>query len=573
MTGNGFVCLYCAGIEILTLAKEKKDIFNDSSRPLTANEIFAGDDEFYQLLSKDIDASAVSSQHPQPSSTSKKSPAATTSASPQRLSRSTIAIRVGIGLIAAMLLVPISLYCVSSIVTPSPRSPAQTDATHAAVVTENVSESASPPAPPLEEPVSWKLAQSYYKKKDYAKASSIYSRLSESLLLSNPTQSLWNDYLNLKLALCAYKLKETALSKNYLAKAIQSSSPATVALSNYYLAFIKNEQRHYSDARLRAYKALAMLETIDQQYSEDLIADCYFLIAQTLTADALLGRNQKLESPANWPQIPFHEPLEQLGEAELLHIFQSSMESLNSVAMGPKIKKLDTGSPRYLAKCSGASVEELFTAFASESGQDIRWLCSFANVRNRPITLYLSSTTPQKFFDTASGSVGLLASFEDNQTLINDPVNILSIAEHQKLLTTEAISAWQRFMLSYRNDIRVADAHFAIGFLQQSNDQLPIATSEFRLVANRFMRSELAAYSLLNAAKIKLDMQDTVGARDYLKELYVQYPDSPIFDKAILLLAQTSMAIGDHAYAGQVFRKICTLTISEDYKLAAMLGA
>ena len=86
---------------------------------------------------------------------------------------------------------------------------------------------------------------------------------------------------------------------------------------------------------------MALLETIDSKYSESLICDCGFLIAQTLTADAMLGRGQQLESPANWPQITFTEPLEQLDEAELGHIFQSSIETLRLAAMGPQIQKLD----------------------------------------------------------------------------------------------------------------------------------------------------------------------------------------------------------------------------------------
>jgi tetratricopeptide (TPR) repeat protein len=560
---------------ILKLSKENKAIFDDSTRPLAVQELFAGNKDLYKPLDGHAAASDNVSPHSTKTQSAAKAKTISAAASPKRgLSIITIAIRVSIGLIAAVLLVPISLYCISAMLAPQNAPPQTTVVVHTstAAITEEPSASA---ANTEDEAVSWKLAQSYYKAKDYAKASATYSRLSGNLSLSDPTQAIWDGYLKLKTALCAYKLKDTATADRCFAKALQSSPPAIVALSNYYLAIIKNEQKLYSDARIRAYKALTLLETIDAKYSESLICDCSFLVAQTLTTDALLGRGQQLESPANWQQITFSEPLEHLEEAELQHIFQSSIETLRVAAMGPQIQKLDprAGSVRYQVKCSQASVEELFAAFAAVGGQDIRWQCSYGNVSGKPVTIYLAAATQQKFFETAAGSIGLLASFEGNQTSVYDPAGALTITEHQKLLTPEAISAWQRFILAYRSDKRIADAHFAIGLLQHADNHQPTAIAEFRQVANRFLRSPLAAYSLFNAAKIKMDISDDSGAREYLKELCAQYPDSPVTDKAHLLLAQTSLTVGDYEHAQQIFRKVCNLNISPEYTLTATLGA
>ena len=101
---------------------------------------------------------------------------------------------------------------------------------------------------------------------------------------------------------------------------------------------------------------------------------------------------------------------------------------------------------------------------------------------------------------------------------------------------------------------------------------MPAAIIEFRQVANRFMRSGLAPYSLFNAANIKIDMSDNSGAQEYLKELCAQYPDSPVTDKAHILLAQTSLSVGDYEYARQTFRKICNMNISPEYTLSATFG-
>jgi TolA-binding protein len=555
----------------LNSTKGKKDIFDSASQPLAARDIFAGSNDLYKLLDEDAETPNIASQ------ISKIRSAAIPAASNRRLSIIKMMIRICIGLVAVLLLVPISLYCTSVMLLPPRQHAEQAEQVIPPHTPPAVQMMSKPPTAsgPSEEPASWKLAQTYYQKKDYTRASAVYSKLSSGLSLSDPAEAMWDACLTLKLALCAHKLNNAAACEIYFANSLQSPSPTITALANYYLAFIKNEQKNYLDARMRAYKALAMLETIDSKYSEALIADCYFLIAQALTAQALFSSNQTLDMPVAWPKMTFSEPLEQLDEAGLQDLLQSGAASLSSAKLGPQIQKRGSHSSaaKYLVKCAGASTEELFAKFTSASGQDIRWLCSYENVRSRPTMLYLCSASPQKFFETASGCVGLLAAFDANQVLIHDPSAAVSAAEHHSLLTAEAISALQRFILSYRSDNRIADAHFAVGLLQQSENRLPTAIGEFRQVANRFVRSDLAPYSLLNAAKIKINIQDHSGAREYLKELCAQYPDSPVMDNASILLAQTSMAVGDYEYAGQIFRKVCYLNVSEAHKLAGTLGA
>ena len=263
----------------MKLAKEINPTFDDAARPLTARELFAGDEDLYGILEHDGMPCSVSSQPKQTSEVNTKSTAA-----PQKHKFSYIAgiaIRISIGLIAAMLIIPISLYCIMAIFAPKHRSLEEPVIvrTSSGVTTQN----STPTVPTRQEAISWKLAQSYYQQKDYTKASAAYRRLGENLTSADPTQAIWDGYLKLKQALCAYRLKDTVTSEIFFNKALQSSSPVTVGLANYYLSFIKNEQKLYSDARLRAYKALALLETIDSKYSESLISDCTFLVAQTLT--------------------------------------------------------------------------------------------------------------------------------------------------------------------------------------------------------------------------------------------------------------------------------------------------
>ena len=176
----------------LKLTKETKAIFDNAARPLTARELFAGDEELYKVLDGRSAASDNSSQQPPKTPFAVNAKPVTAATAPKRLSIIAIAIRISIGLIAVVLLVPISLYCISAMLAPQHTTSETPVAAHtpAVVVTVTEEPSASAADTPVEA-VSWKLAQSYYQKKDYAKASAAYGRLSSNLSLSDPTQAIW----------------------------------------------------------------------------------------------------------------------------------------------------------------------------------------------------------------------------------------------------------------------------------------------------------------------------------------------------------------------------------------------
>jgi hypothetical protein len=83
------------GTDFMKLTKENKAIFDNAARPLTAQELFAGDEELYKLLDGHMAATDNSSpQSPKKPSAVKALPVTAAAAPKRGLSIITIAIRI-----------------------------------------------------------------------------------------------------------------------------------------------------------------------------------------------------------------------------------------------------------------------------------------------------------------------------------------------------------------------------------------------------------------------------------------------------------------------------------------------
>ena len=97
--------------------------------------------------------------------------------------------------------------------------------------------------------------------------------------------------------------------------------------------------------------------------------------------------------------------------------------------------------------------------------------------------------------------------------------------------------------------------------------------AEYKLVANRFSRSSLAPFALLNSSKIKNNLHDYSGGCEDLKQLVEQFPDAEIAGKAYLYLADTTAKAGLNTEAARLYRKVSNLSLSSELQNAAALGA
>ena len=127
---------------------------------------------------------------------------------------------------------------------------------------------------------------------------------------------------------------------------------------------------------------------------------------------------------------------------------------------------------------------------------------------------------------------------------IFNPFNYISLSEHIDLLGKQATSIWQRYLLTFRDDERVSNAHFFIGLLQAQQGNLNEAIAEYKFTANRYSQTSFAPFALLNSSKLKAELRDYPGARDDLKQLVQQYPNSEIYDQANMYLADVTMEAG-----------------------------
>ncbi len=162
---------------------------------------------------------------------------------------------------------------------------------------------------------------------------------------------------------------------------------------------------------------------------------------------------------------------------------------------------------------------------------------------------------------------------EKNMINIFNPAGYSYVSEHLSILTEEAVSLWQKFLLRFPANANLANVHFALGLLHASQGRPTESIAEYKLVANRFSRSSLAPFALLNSSKIKNGLRDYVGACEDLKQLVEQFPDTQIAAKAHLYLADTTAKAGLETEAARIYRKVYNISLSLESQSAAALGA
>lgn len=461
------------------------------------------------------------------------------------------------------------------------------------------------------EPLSLKVAQNLYLQKDYDKAYNAYDQLRQNLP-KDAEEQLLRDFLQLQMAFCMERSQNYEQANHLLRAVLESDSPVVRALANYHLSFFAMQEKHYLTACTRVYKTIALIGAVDfdRNWVLSLQRDCYFLVAELMTRNVLSLCDGDKDLPEDlWSYNLQTDPFIDLSEEQLRSFLDSGSEKLNKGVLIPKIQKVEhqngsgsqghinsTGRPsRWFVICHGASFEELMGRFATNAGLDINLVAGQTIVSGetkdpvqasilrtaakweackRPVSLYLPTATTSQFVTVAAGCVGLLARVDNEKSIsIFNPTAYSSLSEHVSLLTEDAVSLWQRLLLMFHDDKRIPKVHFALGLLQAQKNQATGAISEFKLVANRFSQTSLAPFALLHSSKLKASLRDYLGAREDLKQLIEQYPDTNISGRTYLYLADATMRAQLYDEAGQLYRKIYNLNLPMESQIAATLGA
>jgi tetratricopeptide (TPR) repeat protein len=438
------------------------------------------------------------------------------------------------------------------------------------------------------QPLSLKVARNYIAQKEYDKAFACYEALSKALPAG---EERLEDFLQLKMALCAKQVNDFEQANRLLTMVCQSRSPAVRIVANYHLCLLEIQRKRFLRARTRAYNAIALIKAVDfdDDWALSFECDCSFLLAECLTRQILMLSITNSDLPDDlWGKpTASPDPFANLNEAELRRFLNSGSEHLSRGLLDPEIRKLDDqeGLSRWSVSSYGAPVEELLAKFAAGADIDIHWAfqgttgsnSAEGSVRQRPVSIYLPAATSQQFALTAAGCAGLLADMEgepgSQKVTIYDPAEYSSLKQHISFLSRQAVSLWQKFVLTFYSDRRLGNAHFLMGLLY-SQTELPIeAIAEYKLVANRFSEMSLAPFALLHSSKLKASLRDYPGARDDLKQLIEQYPDVEIYGQAYLRLADATMEAGLNAEAAQLYQRVYNFGLSTESKTASAIGA
>lgn len=440
------------------------------------------------------------------------------------------------------------------------------------------------------EPLSLRVAQDFYLQQDFHRAYVAFDRIGQSLPAGEKLQPL-RDFLQLKMAFCMEHACNYDQAEHLFRTASSSHSPVVAALANYQCSLLEIQKKQYLKARARAYKSTALINAVsfDKDWALSFECDCHFLVAECLTRYILSLCDTDKDIPAGlWTEpTTSAEPFSNLSETQLRSLLNSGSEQLSKALLSPQIQRLDDQKKptRWSVTCYGAPIGELLARFAANTDLDVRWTLGKKSTsqsmndtfRQRPVSLYMPATTSQQFVTTAAGCVGMMARLDDNPygptVNILDPLEYSSVSEHISVLTQQAISLWQRFLLTFHSDKRVANAHFALGLLHAQVDRAAQSIAEYKLVANRFGQTSLAPFALLHLSKLKADLRDYIGARKDLEQLVEQYPDAQISNQASLHLADVTMKAQLYDEAARLYRNVHNLGFSLQSKAMAALGA
>ena len=432
-----------------------------------------------------------------------------------------------------------------------------------------------------QQPVSLKIAQTFYLNEKYPQAFEVYQKLYEAISV-NPKEELMTDFLRLQMALCLERTADYNQAAIELRTILNSSSPVVRAIAYYHCGLLEIQKEQYLNARTKAYQAIAMLDAVDfnRDWSLSVKRDCYFLAAQALTREVLGLCNADKDLPQNlWGVLSAADDLFiNLDEEHIRTLLEAGSQQFKSASLSPQIQRFDNqdGSKTYNVICNGASIEELMTRFAADYKVDLRWDMNPAErgACKQLVYLRMVSATPRQFVTVAAGCTGLLSKMDVKGSLVVYNPSIYSDnSEHIAVLSDEAISLWQEFILKFPDDMRLASVHFAMGLLYTPAQQFSEAIAEYKLVANRFSHSSLAPCALLNSSKIKNSLLNYVGGYEDLRQLVEQFPDSEIASNAYLYYADTAGKANYLEESVRIFIKVYNLALSPESQLVAARGA
>lgn len=427
----------------------------------------------------------------------------------------------------------------------------------------------------LNEAISLETACNYYTQKEYSKAYYVFDQLRENISGRDTEQQCLRDWLSLQMGMCLHFTDIRQPASDFFSQALRSRSMFVRAMANYYLSLIQNENQQFLEARSRAYKSLALLKAVEGYIPETMESDCYFTAAESLTSHVLNMNNHESSFPGkHWTRTRAFYDLSIHDQRELSIILMSGIKETDRTALTPRVEyfpERTTGS-QWTGICLDAPVEQLFWRIASEADMAVSWDDQARHRRRIPTTVFMPFVDRQYLMETIAGSAGLIWNYDGHIGVIQDPANYQDIQFSHQALCREAISIWQQFLIRYRNDERIANAHFCLGRLYEVYNDPSTALGHYKLTYGQFNRNDLAPYALLNAGKVKFAIQDYTGSKNDLNELLVHYPDFKKIGEVVLSLAEAMMNCDLYEEAANLYERAYRMDANDDVSRSALFG-
>jgi tetratricopeptide (TPR) repeat protein len=377
------------------------------------------------------------------------------------------------------------------------------------------------------------------------------------------------------MALCLYLAEPKTEMSDHFTQALRSRSFFVRMAANYYLSLIQNENGQFLEARSRAYQALGLLKAVEQFMPETMDANCYFIAAESLTSHVLNMHNQNpVLDGQNWSRsIPFVD-FSVEDQQQLTEMLMARVEETGQASLTPRVEyypNRPVGS-QWTGISLDTPLEQLFWRVASEADLAVSWDTQARQCSRNPTTLYLPFVDRQYLLEVIAAGAGLIWRYDGQMGVIHDPANNEDFQASKQVMCQEAISVWQRFLIRYRTDFRIANAHYCLGKLYEINKDPSTALGHYKMVYSQFNQDELAPYALFNAGKVKSLLHDYTGAKDDLNELLIHYPNFKVIGEAILHMADVTMKCKLHEEAAGMYERAFHLDISPVIRRSALFG-
>jgi tetratricopeptide (TPR) repeat protein len=427
----------------------------------------------------------------------------------------------------------------------------------------------------LKQGISLKTADDLFAAGRYLEAAYVYNQISQNWISTTTNGQYLRDYLKLRIGVCMHRADEPHAQEECFTQAMQSPAAYVRGLACYYLARIRFQNKEYLEARQKAYQAIALCKSFDDMLSTNLEADMYFLAADSLTREVVGLYNLESQLPGRdwsdslmdvWP-----------AESDAMKLEAALCRTAEKIGQGVGNPKLTMDANRPVGSqwsliCMQSPLEETLWKMVSQANLKAVWEGDSQSLKNYPVTTYMMYVPQQYLAETICGSAGLIWRFDGQTASILNPKNYTDFELHRSALIGETISTWQRFLMRYREDSRIANVHYALGRMYTFSGQAAAALGEFKLLQGRFAKNALAPYAYLEAGKIKVDTMDYAGAIHDLNEMLLGYPDCPIADEVTLYLAQTTLKGGQTELAKELFGKSFQMNLSQAGKCEAATG-